>query len=359
MQKARTHLGKHEGALRGLTHLQELPDMTAGEHAEKLKLLRDLPMQGEEEIMWAVQEEDRPDTRQPLPSWISAPLSMQLLKWSNDANTWDLKMAKRTDGLLAPAQQKKFEEWQEKTKEHRMLFSKKHKNLISHLSDQADLSRIRKDLFLVILKPDADASKLRLQATNGESKQLVALKGAACPEDEAPKFLYDSPMDPRLISDLVQNEGDQGLDPEEILNLEEADAMAVEDMHISGEHEENILEILAFSDDEIMIGEDAPKHKKIKSFMHRESYKRLAARGLAHLPTTLAGLSLGCHSTSQQWQRYFPGIHTGLCYNWGGRTGRTEIQALAMVLKALLQAFVHRHPREGMWKLGCSASSAF
>ena len=115
---------------------------------------------------------------------------------------------------------------------------------------------------------------------------------------------------------------------------------------------EDIMEILVDTEDEGGLELPAGGHRcRVKSFMHREAYALLARNGLAEIPTSTVGVSIGYHSTTQCWQAFCPGVHSGLSYTWGRSTGRTELEALTKCIKGLLTAYLDRYPRETLWKL--------
>lgn len=348
LDKATATMNRNDAAMLELIALTNVPETTGcPEDLAKLKLLRDVPLEGEEEIMWAIQQDDTPSTRQVLPEWISGPVSRQLMRWAREAHAWDIKMARRSDGELAPAQRKKFEQWKEHTQEKYMFFNKKHRQQVLHTIDPASLQRVQKEVF-VILKPDTDASKLKLQAGNGDSRQLVALKGIPVREADAPDFLSAAildlslvPAEPADLEEVVEEEKEQEDNPSDLEQMEMERA----------EKEDADLELLLMTEDEKEISEELPRHKRIKTFMHRDAYQTLARHNLTDIPTSVTGICIGCHSTTRCWQGFVPEVHQGLSFSWGGTTGRSEIEALVQCLKGILNAYIDRFPRESIWKL--------
>ena len=368
MNAAKGPPGRRDAVMDDLLRLQDLPALANDPELERLQQLRHLPLEGEEQIFWAIQQEEQPETRQVLPQWLSTPISLQLLRWRNEANLWADKIAKRPNQTLAPAMQKKYEEWKSATAQKRLLFRLSKQLLVAHIPDHAELKKIRKDLVLVTLIPDLNPQKLKVVVGDGHSRQLVVLRAEACEAQSLPDILTEG-LSVDSIQDMADEEearnalmDDKGADLEAL--AEEADfdheeAMIELDCE---QHADQVnmaeeidmddpMEILAVTDDEAEISKSAPASTRVKSFMHRESYKTLAKHGLADLPTTLPGICIGCHATSQQWQGFFPEVHSGLSFSWGGKTRRSELEALVKVMIGMLTAYVERFPREQIWKL--------
>lgn len=325
-----------------------------------LTALRDMPLHGEKQVFWAVQEQGDPSTRQALPEWIASPISLQLLRWADTAYKWREKISKRPNGVLPPAMNKKYQAWMENNQEKKLIFRKSQKCVLQHVSDPAEVKRIRSDLFLLTLLPNADTSKLQVVAGNGEARQLVAARGEPCVDLEAPAFLSAQPFDleeAEIVALEAEEAEENQIDPEANAAAEEQEELlrqelqACDDAQVCDDPLDlDPMDILAVTEDEDEL-KGAPAHRKVKSFMNRESYKRLHRKGLADLPTSIPGVCLGRHATHNQWQGFFPGISTGLSFSWGGTTGRSEIEALVKTLKGLLAAFIDRFPREQIWKL--------
>ena len=129
---------------------------------------------------------------------------------------------------------------------------------------------------------------------------------------------------------------------------ERSDADEPMQVHESTSDQEDLMEILADTEDEGV----PPQHRRVKSFMHRPSWQRLERHGLTHIPTAVPGVYIGCHATTRCWQSFFPGVHSGLSFSWSGSTNRTEVEALLKCLKALLSAYTQKFPREKLWNLG-------
>lgn len=100
-----------------------------------LTALRDMPLHGEKQVFWAVQEQGDPSTRQALPEWIASPISLQLLRWADTAYKWREKISKRPNGVLPPAMNKKYQAWMENNQEKKLIFRKSQKCVLQHVSD--------------------------------------------------------------------------------------------------------------------------------------------------------------------------------------------------------------------------------
>ncbi|CAK9091810.1 unnamed protein product, partial [Durusdinium trenchii] len=328
------------------------------------------PLPGEEQILWAIQDVDQPETRQLLPDWVAMPLVTQLLKWTSDKAQWDAKIAARQNGKLPPAMNRKYQAWQDQHQEKRMLYNKAKQILLTPEAhtDLDALKKIRKQLFLVTLKFADDISQIRLETSNGASRQLVALRGQPCQSPPpAPDFLLANQIPMGDLKDFsmqnAEEEAPSGAEDQELdMLLSEDQLRAMEDDGVPEEQEHpnvqkvsefsatDLMEIMATSDDEAVLS--APKHSRVRCFMHRPAYQKLARHGLVEVPTTVPGVCIGCHSTHRQWQAFYPGVRTGLSFSWGGLTLRTEEEALLKTIKGLLTAFVQQYPREELWHLG-------
>ena len=350
--KASVAYGRNTSTLYDLTNLTEIPTISEDTDLEKLVKLRSEPLPGEQQVMWAIQRENEPGSRQVLPDWIAKPLVSQLLKWTQEKRTWSEKIAERPNNKLAPASQRKYDEWIEKSQEKRLLYNKTRRTVVAPeaVTDLNALKKLRANLFLVTLKLTDDVSKLQIAASDGECRQLVALRGEPTEDTEqtaTPDFLRkevpESDLDHVDLEPLEEqpDEVEMGLNEDRLAEGDEPEAPAV--------MESDLMEILALPEDEF---EEAPRHSKVKSFMHRPSYRKLARHGLVDIPTTVPGTSLGCHGTRMQWQAFFPGARHGLSFSWGGKTHRTEEEALIKCIKGLLTAFTERFPREKLWSLG-------
>lgn len=188
--KAACAYGRQNTALYELTKLSSVPAISDGVNLEALRSLRNLPMEGEQQLMWAVQDGGFAATRQILPEWIAHPIALKLFKWTHERHSWDQKREQRHDGLLTPAMQKKYDEWKSQTSEFRFLFSIKKESQVTHVSDPRELRRNRQDIFLVSVLPHEDVAQMKLRANDGEERRLVALRGKPIASSSpTPEFL--------------------------------------------------------------------------------------------------------------------------------------------------------------------------
>ena len=132
--------------------------------------------------------------------------------------------------------------------------------------------------------------------------------------------------------------------------IREAEAMEMDlaDREAQDEDEE-VEELLVFSGDEddLELLDLAPtKYFRVKDFCHRESYRHLAAQGLAEVPP---GCMISYHKTSRTWQGYFAGKSCGLTFTHGGRTKRTEVESLWYVLVGLAERHCEQNKRDRLW----------
>ena len=156
----------------------------------------------------------------------------------------------------------------------------------------------------------------------------------------------------------LQEEEEQGREKEAMRTNADEAVDVEQELESDGEEPrdldaQDLMELLIDTDDEAGVELPAGRHSRVKSFMHRPSYALLARHGLAEIPTSTVGVSIGYHRTSQCWQAFCPGVRTGLSYSWGGTTHRTETEALIKCIKGLLTAYIEKYPRENLWKLGC------
>lgn len=175
--KARVAYSRKDSALYELTKLTAVPTISEGVDLHALKTLRTLPMEGERQIMWAVQDGPAASTRQVLPEWISEPIALKLIRWTHESRAWDKKIEQREGRRLTPAMQTRYDEWNEQTSEFRFLFNLQKECHITHIRDPTEVKRNRNHMFMVSVLPDADPTKLRLKTSDGQERRLVALRG--------------------------------------------------------------------------------------------------------------------------------------------------------------------------------------
>ncbi|CAK9035341.1 unnamed protein product, partial [Durusdinium trenchii] len=203
-----------------------------------------------EKNKWAIQEPDCPETRQVLPDWLADPLVARLMKWTAEKGTWDGRIAHRraaggssANPTLPPAMMRKYIQWKEASKEIRVLFNKTRCCEVHHgACDPEELKKLRKQLLLVKLNLGDEVSALRLEAGNGASRQLVALKSAPCEKPVGvPDVLSKAPVYEAGLEDLLH----EAIDPDNPESAEEEAAL----QEVQAEKEDSEMEIIAFSED--------------------------------------------------------------------------------------------------------------
>lgn len=344
--------------MQAILQLTELPEMSADpQEAADLEQLRSTPFESEQVVYWAVQNGEDVATRQALPGWLSGPIGKSVCRWVDERNTWmdkiDARMAEGKN--LPPKSQKSYEQWLRDRSSCNLLFSKTKKAQVISINSHQQLSKMKPDLFSVHLTFAADPSDLVVKASNGDAQRLVLLKGAPAEEGPLPVFL-DQQVSQDDIDQAVGmpeadewdegDEGDQGHDQErdEISGVVDEEAALVEEDLLQCD------EILAATSEEEMIQELAPTVVRVKSFMHRPAFCRLAAQGLTDLPGSVKGIFVSCHATTQTWQGFYPGGgQSGLSRTWGHTTNRTEAEALLAVIKRLLELYTEQFPRDSLW----------
>ena len=324
---------------------------------ESLDALREEPLQGEQSLTWAIQIEDDEETRQALPGWIVKPIERGLVKWSEERQKWldkiDDRMAAGKN--LTPAVQKQYDKWCDDNKELCLLFSKHSQCVVHSLRKNVNPERVKTDMFSVQVALSPDPSDLVIQVGTGEAVRLVLLKGQPLAgqgiDIDLPYVLDQSIADgvvEKLEKKALRREDDMHSDhgdDQDVGQLQEEDAMVAKDFNDS-----DLEEVLAgSSDDEELDGIIPGKFTRVKTFMHRESYKSLDAMGLSHLPP--GGVHISYHKGTRQWTGYFPGRKSeGLCFSHGGSTHRSEGEALLLVIKGLLEAYLEVFPHDKKWR---------
>jgi hypothetical protein len=130
---------------------------------------------------------------------------------------------------------------------------------------------------------------------------------------------------------------------------DEQEALLAEEMRAVCEDQDGREEVLAYSSEEEELGSFVNNSFiRVKSFLHRESYRKLHERGLAALPP--CGAHISYHVGGRQWTGYYNGSSQGMCFSHGGSTKRSECEALLMCIKAILIAYTTENRRDVAWK---------
>ena len=141
-------------------------------------------------------------------------------------------------------------------------------------------------------------------------------------------------------------DGEGPFDDPDILAQQENAAMEI----VEHDADADCEEIMAYSDEEHMVaGMAESKFNRVKTFMYREAYQRLQARGATMLPSS-CGAFLGYHATTRTWQGYYRQKSISLSFTRGGRTHRSETEALFRVIRGIVQQYCNDFPRDLMWK---------
>lgn len=341
-----------------ILHLQELPDMKLGPNEEtQLAELRDNPLDGEKVVFWAIQDGDNLESRKVLPRWLSSPIERAVSKFVEENNSWNAKIESRMElgKPLAPSVQKAYDKWCNERSSCNLLFSKVKKTVVHSIRSNADANRMRNELFSIHIQFSIDPEHLLVRAANGASRKLVFLQGEATQETGLPAFLDHRPSPEQVQSAIDEMPGE---DAEEAECAEDED----EDMALKCDQEAahleedmgaqtDVEEILAdSSEDELLQTVVDSKHRRVKSFHHRPAYCKLKELGLTDIPCVLPGVFLGFHSTTRTWQGWFPEVHHGLSWTFGGTTGRSEPEALLRTIRGILLCHMARFPKDRMWQ---------
>lgn len=205
MVKASVAYARKNTVLYNLTKLDEVPRISEGVDLESLKALRSVPMPGEQEVVWAIQNGDMPESRQVLPNWVSQPIAVRLMKWTNENESWKRKIAERPDQRLTAAMQRRFDSWSDQ-REARFFFSLKKETHVTHVSDPADLKKMRKEIFMLALEFHEDPAQLKLKTSSGETRRLLALRGQPTTDPTPPPdFLKAGVPEDELEASLLRN----------------------------------------------------------------------------------------------------------------------------------------------------------
>ena len=330
------HIQRSKQSMNAILNLTSLPDITtdpvvlANLEAERSQL-----MTGETCTFWAIQDGDDLSTRQVLPEWIAGVLEKELCNWNSEKEKWDEKIqAREFEGkTLAPAMQQQYSEWLQIGSQRKFLFSKEKKCRIKTIRSNADLKKMQKDLFSLRVHMSVDCRDLTIQAGNGGKKRLVVLRGPPTEGKDLPGCL--DKLDVSELEHLPEKEEEEHQSAEE----NEDDWGLEEQNALLDEEKECAMELMVDTSDEeqFVAMHSVTGAVKVKSFMHRAAYKELEELGLTAIPS-VTGASIGCHAGARQWQAYYPNVHSGLCFSWGGSTKRTEKEALLKTFRGLLES---------------------
>lgn len=287
---------------------------------------------------------DNQESRRPLPHWMGIVLEFRVAQFVDEAQKWHERILKRdSKGKPLTASQKlKYEQWKT-TLDPKIIFDKVKKASVT------DAAHVSSNCVAVQLHLSKDPNELQLSACTGTRFQLVLLKGPKTQAVEEVPNDFDGPVPEDAIEALQQETGEE----EEDDIGEEAAAALQDDMRADAEQNGvDPDEILCDSDNEsVEFGLHGTGVSKVKTFSHRAEYVKLEALHLTMIPRHIKGCSLGFHKTSNQWQGYYPGATSGLSAKFGGKTLRTEKEAILRVIRGILIAHISSHPKDAMWQL--------
>lgn len=298
-----------------------------------------------------------------LPAWISKPIERAVARWVDEHQTWQERIQKRhMEGKeLTAAVKRQYDMWCSERCEEHFLFSRVTCSLAPAPRKNANMERLKREMFSLVVHMSINPQDLLIQAGNGDARRLVVLQGKAkmC-EDELALGFLDQGLEENALEHLEkasedkedQEEDDGDENGEDHGFLDEENALVEQEGMISNAHAEasDLEEVLAFSSEEEGLADmvDRP-FVRVKSFQRREAYKSLEARGLMLLPQ--GGVHISYHKSTRAWTGFYRGQKAeGLCYTHGGKTKRTEGECLLKVIKGILEAHVAQFPRDRLWK---------
>lgn len=334
-------------SMQQLLELTQLPEMMTSEETQlSLDRVRNTPLAQEQEIIWAIQQEDDVTTRQRLPPWIAQPVERALVKWTEIFNKWQTKIDDRaSEGKeLTPCMKKNYDDWLQSSSEISFLFSRQNKRVVHRIRRNADAKRMKADLFSV-------------QVTCSAERRLLVLKGKPTSEnaEDIPGFLDHiasngviSAVQAQQEKQMAEAEDGSDVDGEARMVEEDEKMMEAEAIGDAGSDAELEEVLAATSEEEDLVEMMEGSYKRVKTFTHREAYRLLETQGLTDLPP---GMHISFHKGTRTWTGHVPGMGSaGMCYTFGGTTNRSEPEALLKVLKSLLQNYLDRFPRDKAWQ---------
>eukprot|EP00913_Durusdinium_trenchii_P025779 g24194.t1 len=169
---------------------------------------------------------------------------------------------------------------------------------VARRANERPSSRIISTFFENGVVPPADLDPSESsESAEDEDQELVALKGIPVREADAPDFLSAAildlslvPAEPADLEEVVEEEKEQEDNPSDLEQMEMERA----------EKEDADLELLLMTEDEKEISEELPRHKRIKTFMHRDAYQTLARHNLTDIPTSVTGICIGLFFVEKQ-----------------------------------------------------------
>ena len=289
-----------------------------------------------------------------LPTFMSEVLEINVCQYVTAFGQWQARIDQRLHRhgkSLTKRQQATYDAWK-LTLEPTFVFSKAKKALVH------DPKRVTQDCVAFKLHLHDDAEKLAISSSDGTRYRLVLLSGA--PSDKSPvPAVLESGVPPNMMPQaqavspqLDEEDHEDVLCDEEQLRTDKDDAQQMDQASEESDEDDDDYQILGDTDDELE-AYGLPSHMpKVKDFNNRQSWKDLMTEGLVLLPRHVKGCSISYHKTGQQWQGFYPNVHTGLSSTWGGTTKRSEREALIRVCRGVIQAHIATNPKDKeIWKV--------
>ena len=300
--------------------------------------------------MWAL---DNGENQVYLPKWISDVLELRLCQFCTSYQAWQNRIAKRAQSgkSLTKTQQDRFDVWK-LNNEPKYVFSKDRKKQVFEARHVKDGDAIALQLHL---SDDPESLQVSTSSAARYRLRLLTSDKADVPETipealEGPVPLGMIPAagdtDPATDAESGEEIADVEVSEETAACLAADEAYEAEFGNGKSEESDDGVEILAESDDDLTALDLPGKVKRVKAFHMRDAWKQLESANLLHLPLHIVGCSIAFHSTISQWQGYYPHTHTGLTFSFGGRTHRSEKEALLRVARGMLQAHLGTCPKD-------------
>ena len=299
---------------------------------------------------------------------------MRVCQYVSQHDKWEAAINKRTNmgKELTKSQKQKYEAWLTDSVQT-IVFNKKRQCYVG------DARSVNKDCIVLRLQLSYEPESLKLSTSGPEATvfRLVLLKHNKL-EDAAgavPKALDKSVSEAALAeaahqlqtetegnddadeddggAKKVHDDGGEDFSEQQIHEMSD-EKFETENNGANCDGDEDEFQILGDSDDELdeaMIKAACAKEKvhKVKSFHLREAWLSLEKLGLTELPRHITGCGLGYHQSSQQWQAFYPSAKGQLSWKWGGKTNRSECQAILRAVRCILEAHVKACPKEKIW----------
>ncbi|CAK9092867.1 unnamed protein product [Durusdinium trenchii] len=334
----------------GLHHLSELPEFD-GREDNTLRHMRVQELVGETEYVWAIQDDENVSTRAPLPAWMARIIEMRVCKFVTDHDSWNTTIQKREAAgqSLTKSQKARYDAWKASCCE-RLVFNKRRQTLVQ------EVKQVNRDCIAIELNLSEDPCELQVAASSGKWYRLVLLDCQASSEKSAavPEMLDQAvdkeslQMDNDAAASGAEEEGNERELTEAAIQEQAAQRHALEGGENLDQPDDWL--VLADSDEDIEQFGVPGAVSKVKSFNLRPAWCTLEKQGLTDLPRHVVGCSISCHSTSQQWQAFYPGCKSGMSCSWGKTSHRSECEAILRCVRAVLEGHVRANPKDSVWK---------